>query len=214
MPLLKEIYENLRGEESENLEIHLSTKESNKDRLVYELCLDFFPRDSYRYEQVVISEIIHKRKMQKQKYKAKSKQNLYSVIYIAWICYNSFDTFLIENRKIKEYEKYFKMEPLRRFRKEIENIKAEECLEKKGYVRLVILNTIDRTLFPDKIMLKGVEIKNTVDFFVKIFQDKLKNPKVLTGAFWLLVSVITPKFYRLSLPKTHLYLNTEKFLVN
>ncbi|MCX8194048.1 MAG: hypothetical protein N3G19_01670 [Candidatus Pacearchaeota archaeon] len=142
MSLLSEFYETLKDKQIKNFKINFE-----KDNLH----LLLFPTDSYRIEQLLA--------MEEDK----------SINYSTLVAYNSFDTFLIDNRKFERYKPYFELEPLKSFRSTIEETKKETDLERKNgrYIRAVFIN---------KNGLNEAEIKNALAFFAEIFQDKLKNP--------------------------------------
>lgn len=143
MSLLSKFYEKLKDKQTENFKINFDKNN---------LYLLLFPMELSRIEQVLTIE----------------EDN--SITYSTFLFYNSFDTFLIDNPKLKQYEYYFELEPLKSFRGNIEEIKKEADLERKNndYIRAIYLNKND---------LNKAEIKNALTFFAEVFQDKLKNPR-------------------------------------
>jgi hypothetical protein len=150
MSLLAKIYEKIKEKRLNELEIKL--KRYKRDN--YHLNIILFPK-SYKIEKV----------------SAREPKN--TISYSTLICYNAFDTFLIDNPKWQEYKKYFELEPLKTYRAEIEKIWKEGDLENSNYIRMAFL---DETLLRHKKILNQAEIENAITFFVEIFQDKLKNP--------------------------------------
>ncbi len=146
----------LESEHREHLEIKF-------DKFPAPKCLSIilFPHEYERFEQVSALEGDY-------------------IIYSTFNFFNSFDTFLIDNQKFEKYKNYFEREPLNLFRQEVEKIKEMYIKNEKIYIIekgeeyhiMVLLNSI---YFCNK-NLNYDQIRNAVNFFLEIFQDKLKNP--------------------------------------